>query len=143
MNRFGRRTAPWLTIGVTALLVQACTERPGAPGARIYAVDMAGGARSCVVPRVVPAAGHETPVTMKVGNDGGWCAITVNDAGRPFAAGLLIDEPAHGEVVIHTVGDNTRIDYTPSSGFAGSDAFVVRLIPGNATIRAAVSVGRS
>ena len=50
---------------------------------------------------------------MKLGNDGGWCAITVNNGGRPFDAGLLAAAPAHGKVLVHTVGNNTRIDYTP------------------------------
>jgi hypothetical protein len=38
------------------------------------------------------------------------------------------------------VGDETRIDYTPDRRFAGSDAFTVKLIPGDATIKVAVTV---
>jgi hypothetical protein len=94
-----------------------------------------------VVPKVAPAAGQETPAEVKVGNDGGWCGITVSDGGKPYAAGLLTTAPAHGKVLIHTVGNDTRIDYTPERGFAGVDAFVVKLIPGDAMIRASVSVG--
>jgi hypothetical protein len=102
---------------------------------------MAGGAKICEMPKVAPAAGQEAAVAVKVGNDGGWCGITVSNGGKPYAAGLLASAAAHGKVLIHTVGNDTRIDYTPERGFAGSDAFSVKLIPGDAVIRASVSVG--
>jgi hypothetical protein len=108
----------------------------------MFQADLVGSAKSCTVPQVTPAAGAETPVTINVGNDGGWCAITVNNGGKPFDAGLVLTEPAHGKVYIHTVGDDTRIDYTPDSRFTGSDAFAVRLIPGAAVLRASVSVSQ-
>src|SRR6476646_5012748 len=102
-----------LVMAATALLLQGCEQAPAGPTARIYAADMAGGAKTCVVPKVAPVAGQETPVAVKVGNDGGWCAISVNNGGRPYSAGLLTSKPAHGKVQIHTVGNDTRIDYTP------------------------------
>ena len=130
----------WLAIAATAVLLQACAERPSGPPARMFATDLAGGAKKCVVPTVTPTAGQETPVAMALGNDGGWCAITVANAGKPFDAGLLTVPPTHGKVLIHTVGNDTRIDYTPESRFTGPDTFTVRLLPGNVTIRASVSV---
>jgi hypothetical protein len=140
--RQGSNPAVWLTLAATALLLQACAEKPpAAPSVRMYASDLAGGAKNCEVGKVTPAAGQETEVAVKVGNDGGWCGIPVSTGGKPYAAGLLASPPAHGKVVIHTVGNDTRIDYTPERGFAGSDAFRVKLIPGDAIIRAAVSVG--
>jgi hypothetical protein len=124
-----------------ALLLQACAaQAPSAPPARVFAADMTGAAKACTVPPVTPAAGQLVDVAMKVGNDGGWCAITVNNNGRPFDAGLVATPPAHGKVLIHTVGNDTRIDYTPAARYAGADAFSLRLIPGDATIRAAVTV---
>ena len=133
--RFGLATA------ATALLLQSCAERPpSAPPARVFAADMTGAAKACTVPPVTPAAGQLVDVAIKVGNDGGWCAVTVNNNGRPFDAGLVATPPAHGKVLIHTVGNDTRIDYTPTVRYAGADAFSVRLIPGDATIRAAVTV---
>jgi hypothetical protein len=132
-----------LALAATALLLQACAQRPpAAPGARVFQADLAGAAKSCSVPQVTPAVGQETPVPIKMGNDGGWCAITVNNAGKPFDAGLLVTEPTHGKAYIHTVGDETRIDYTPDPRFAGSDSFAVKLIPGNAILRASVTVGQ-
>jgi hypothetical protein len=140
--RQGSNPAGWLTLAATALLLQACAEKPAsAPPIRMFAVDVAGGAKNCVVPKVTPAAGQQAEAAVKVGNDGGWCGITVSTGGKPYAAGLLETAPAHGKVQIHTVGNDTRIDYTPERGFTGSDAFSVKLIPGDAVIRASVSVG--
>ncbi len=62
------------------------------------------------------------------------------DGSKPFGAGLLMARPGHGTVVIHAVGDDTRIDYTPDRGFTGSDSFAVKLIPGDATVHVAVTV---
>lgn len=122
------------------LLLQSCAKPPPASNTRVFATDMMGGAKQCTVPSVTPAAGKPVAVAMKVGNDGGWCAITVANDGKPFAAGLLASDPAHGRVLIHTVGDNTRIDYTPETRFTGADSFAVQLLPGNATIQANVTV---
>lgn len=141
--RFWRHATGGLSIAAAALLLQACAQGgPQGPTNPIFASDLAGAAKNCTVPKVSPAAGQQTPVAMKVGNDGGWCAIIVNNGGKPFSAGLLATEPMHGDVLIHSVGDNTRIDYTPDVQFAGADTFVVRLIPGNATIAASVVVSR-
>ncbi len=137
----GGRFATWLTATATAVLLQSCAAPPPPVSTtRIFAADVAGGAKTCVAPKVSPVAGRETPVEVKVGNDGGWCGITVSNGGSPFSAGLVVADPAHGKVYIHTVGDDTRIDYTPDRGFRGTDAFTVRLIPGDATVRAGVEV---
>jgi hypothetical protein len=129
-----------LGLAVLALLLQACADKPQATGARLFAADMTGAAKSCTVPSVTPSAGGETAVPMAVRNDRGWCAITVSNGGRPYSAGLLVNEPAHGKVFIHTVGDTTRIDYTPDARYAGADAFSVKLIPSDAVVRASVTV---
>ena len=133
----------WLyapALALTALL-QGCTQPPPASTARVFQADMSGGAKKCQAPKVSPAAGQTADAPVNVGNDGGWCGITVSNGGKPYQAGLLIGAPAHGKVVIHTVGDDTRIDYTPDPRFSGGDSFTVRLIPGDATIRANVTVG--
>ena len=136
----GRRTAGWMILGLAALLQGCAQSPPPAPAARLFASDLSGSAKACDVGKVSPAAGQTAPVTMKLGNDGGWCAITVNDGGKPFAAGLLSAPPAHGKVLIHTVGDDTRIDYTPQTQFTGPDSFSVQLLPGSATLNVSVTV---
>jgi hypothetical protein len=129
---------------VVASLLAGCAKGPDAAAGstlRVYAADLAGAAKVCDVPKVTPVAAAGAGAPMKMANDGGWCGISVHQDGpKPFEAGLLTERPKHGTVLIHEVGDDTRIDYTPDRGFAGSDAFVVKLIPGNATIQAAVTV---
>lgn len=137
------RRAVWIALISTGVLLQACAKdaAPAATGARIYAADVTGKARSCEVPAVKPADGQTTDTAIKLGNDGGWCGLLVRQpSAKPFDAGLLSARPAHGNVRIHYVGDETRIDYTPDHGFAGADSFSVRLIPGDALLRIAVTV---
>jgi hypothetical protein len=131
----------WLAMAMAGLLA-ACTPKPPAPTARVFATDLMGGAKTCEVPQVAPAAGKDTPVAMKLDNDGGWCGVAVVADGKPYDAGLLIAPAAHGKVLIHSVGDITRVDYTPESQFAGTDAFAVRLLPGNAVLKVDVTVTR-
>ncbi|WP_043362597.1 hypothetical protein [Belnapia sp. F-4-1] len=129
-----------------AALLAACAPqqqaRQAAPGARLYANDLAGGAKTCTVPQAaVLSAGQQVESTMTVDNDGGWCGITVAQAGpKPFAYGTVQSRPQNGRVHIHTVGDNTRVDYIPNAAFGGTDSFAVQLKPGNATMRVAVNV---
>ena len=109
-------------------------------------MDQTGAAKSCTVPKVTPEDGKETSVPMQVGNSGGWCAISVSQPGSkesgpvPYKSGLLTGRPSHGKVYIHTVGDATRIDYTPAPDYAGPDNFTVSLIPGSAVLRVDVTV---
>ncbi len=134
-----------IVLGAAALL-SACTQPPAAaPGFTrpIYAIDATGGARKCIVSPVTLAPGKEAAATMTVGNNGGWCGISVRQSGAsPYPAGLLTKPPSHGRVYIHPVGDDTRIDYTPDQGYAGPDAFVVTLLPDRPVIRASVTVTR-
>ncbi|HEX3350296.1 MAG TPA: hypothetical protein VHS58_19575 [Acetobacteraceae bacterium] len=137
-----RRLATGVALGA-ALLAQSCAQPPPPVStARRFASDLTGGAKNCVVPKEIRlAAGKPADVKMVVGNDGGWCAISVSQSsGKPFGAGLVTAPPAHGSVYIHTVGDVTRIDYTPAPHYAGADAFTVQLVPGNPAIQTAVTV---
>jgi hypothetical protein len=146
INQFCKsgRVAAW-SVAVSAVLVAAgCTPKPPpvvAVQPRYYAVDLQGAAKSCKVPPLLMQDNRMTSTTMDVGNDGGWCAITVTrkDIG-PYDAGLLTGRPEHGVVYVHTVGNDTRIDYTPNHGFAGPDNFTVTLLPGGAAIKVAVTV---
>lgn len=130
----------WLALVVTGLTLAACAKSIGPSGPRVFASDLAGGAKSCSAPAPTLKDGGEAQSEMKVGNDGGWCGITVAKNGKPYEAGLLTGMPAHGKVLVHTVGDNTRIDYTPDRGYAGQDQFTVTLLPGSAMLRVSVTV---
>lgn len=133
----------WIALLLTGALLQACSQQTASPAAsaRVYAADVQGAAKQCDVPKIDPAAGQTTDAAAKVGNDGGWCGLPVHQPGpKPFDAGLLTARPAHGTVLIHEVGDLTRIDYTPARGYAGTDSFSVKLLPGDATIHETVTV---
>jgi hypothetical protein len=88
---------------------------------------------------VDPGKTHTVPMTVV--NDGGWCGILVSQPGpKPFDVGLLTQRPAHGTVYVHVVGNQTRVDFTPNRGFKGADAFTVKLMPGAAEMKVAVTV---
>jgi hypothetical protein len=129
---------------MTGLALAGCSHDHGPVAGstlRVYAADMNGGAKVCDVPKITPVPGASSETVLTVANDGGWCGIPVHQDGpKPFNAGLLEARAAHGDVLIHEVGDDTRIDYTPDRGFAGKDTFAVKLIPGDATVRVAVTV---
>jgi hypothetical protein len=136
------RFLAWLALIVTGTLLQGCGT-PAPPGSRlrVYAADLTGAAKSCAAPRIMPTTGKATAVTISLGNDGGWCGVSAQQSGaKPFEAGLLTGRPNHGTVLIHEVGDETRIDYTPDRGFAGSDSFAVKLLPGDVPVEATVTV---
>ena len=141
-HRLTARPAAWIAILMTGVPLQACSgdQGPVGSGTRLYAADMTGGAKTCEVAKVSPVDGQSTDAMMKLDNSG-WCGQPLRQPdGRPFDVGLLLERPAHGSVVIHQVGDETRVDYTPDRGFTGSDSFSVKMIPGNAVIRMSVTV---
>ena len=123
-------------------MLQGCAEKPApqGPQPRLFSTDFQGAAKSCTAPKPTLTPGKEAAATLKVGNEGGWCAISVSNDGAPYAAGLLTRSPEHGDVYIHPVGNDTRIDYTPDRGYRGSDAFVVKLLPGSPSLSVAVTV---
>jgi len=129
------------TLVLTVLALEGCngaattTPQSHLP---VYSTDMAGKAASCTVPPVKPVADRNTPVAMTTGG-GGWCGISVQQNGAPYAAGLLTQEAHNGKVYVHSVGDDTRIDYIARPGQVGPDSFAVKLIPGNAVIQVAVN----
>ena len=127
---------------VVAGAITGCQDNaPRGAATPIYSMDVTGGAKNCVVSAVDLTEGKPATATMTVGNDGGWCGVTVAQSGRkPFAVGLVQTRAQHGQLNVHSVGDNTRVDYIPDPGFAGADNFAVKLIPGNPVLTVNVTV---
>ena len=51
------RRSGWIAILITGALLQGCAQQeagPAASTARVYAADLAGGARMCQVPKLAP-----------------------------------------------------------------------------------------
>lgn len=135
-----RQSTLLLVLGTAGALLQGCAPAKfGAPAPRLYEADMKGGAKTCETPKPVPVAGKPIEASMKVGSDGGWCGLPVRDGDKGYDAGLLTVRPAHGKVLVHRVGNDTRIDYTPEFGYTGPDTFSVQLLPGAAEVRVAVT----
>jgi hypothetical protein len=115
-------------VGVASL--QGCAPKPGIVEEAAPSPDLYGRvpARACEVTPIVLHDGGESTTTMTVTNDGGFCAAALSDqSGRPFEVGLVTAPPTHGKPLIHTVGNKTDIDYTPTRGFVGNDSFIIRL----------------
>ena len=141
-----RSTLAAVTSLAAAGVLAGCTPtgpQAAGPVRPVYTADLQGAAKRCSVNSVTPVAGKVVIATMTVGNEGGWCAISVHQPGpAPFAAGLLTRFATHGRVHIHPVGDHTRIDYTPDAGYAGPDSFLVTLLPDRSEVQANVTVVR-
>lgn len=137
----GTRRTSFLALAVALGALQACSEGPTASRstAPVYAADLKGQSKTCEASRPSLTAGQTVDATMKLSNDG-WCGVTVSQSGKPFASGLLTTRPLHGKVLIHQVGDDTRIDFTPTPGFIGVDNFTVKLLPTEPSVRIAVTV---
>ena len=117
------------TVAASALLLSACAKQEVAQAPR-QAEPLDGAAQVCTVtPNELPV-GQPASVQMQVRNDGGWCAVRIADKdGTPFSYPLMRQKPAHGSVAVNKVNSNSRIEYTPNTGYAGPDAFTVALVP--------------
>ncbi|HVY18075.1 MAG TPA: hypothetical protein VHB27_22845 [Rhodopila sp.] len=139
-----KRTAAMVTVlAGTAVLAGCSGSGPGGYRSTlpVYAADVTGGAKQCQTPSISPVPGKTTEASITVGNDGGWCGLSVHQDGpKPYDAGLLTARPNHGTVMVHSVGDSTRIDYTPDRGYVGPDTYSVSLLPGSAAVKVVVTV---
>ena len=86
-------------------------------------------AGTCDVPVFGVADGGITPLTMRVSNEGGYCAARlVASNGKPFDSYLLPIEPEHGTAKITRYDGKTSLEYTPNTGYVGKDSFTTKLI---------------
>ncbi len=69
------------------------------------------------------------PYTASIAmTDDGWCGVfAVEKDGKPFSLGLVRARPTNGRVFIQKVANSTRVEYTPNTGFTGTDSFTVAL----------------
>ncbi len=128
-----------------ALLLAACVQKPAAPPPVAGPNLNEGIASVCEPSHPTLVPGTVAQAEMKMNNDGGWCAVRVADAGKPFAVGLVHDRPSHGRVLIRMAGDQTFLDYLPASGYSGPDSFTTILRPheagqGDSTVHVTVAV---
>lgn len=135
-----RLTTSILALSAAGLLLQGCAApKPSGPPPRLFETDFKGAAKTCDAAKTTPVAGKTVDAAIKVGSDGGWCGLLVNNNGMPFDTQLLTARPEHGKVYVHRVGNDTRIDYTPDTGFVGGDSFTVSMLPGEAIVHGVVT----
>jgi hypothetical protein len=135
-----RAAASLLTTG---LLIAGCAHKPlPAPAAAIAPDPFGYQPRSAVCtvsPVVAGPAGRS--VTMSVRSDDGLCAVAVSQPdGTAYASFLLQALPEHGKAFIHNYNNQTLIDYTATTAYAGPDSFTVSLIPGDGGTRTVLHV---
>lgn len=122
----------------TIMLLQACAKPPVVVPPQMEPADEAGHAADCqVTPNPVDVTKEPTvKVQMTVGNDGGWCAVRMEQV----KTALLRVQPQHGEPYFRNVRDITRLQYTPAAGYAGTDNFSFEVLPTGAKIETSVTV---
>jgi hypothetical protein len=133
------------TVMLTALglVLAGCAEihtsAPDAVTGTVYSTDVVNKASVCTAaPLSAVKDGSTVPVTISTGG-GGWCGVTLSQGGRPYSAGLLTKRARAGKVLVHTVGNTTRVDYTPAERAVVPDSFSIRLIPGDAILQVTVT----
>ncbi len=102
-------------------------------------------AADCTVAPFHVTDGGTATVTMRVSNEGGYCAATLTAAsGKPYDAPLVPEVPRHGTPRVVKYDGKTSVEYVPDTGFVGHDSFVVHLIvkgaPAYTTLKVAVTV---
>ena len=121
-----------------ALAVQGCAISPQT-AAMAQDEQLDGQAKTCTAS--APDATNKATITM---SNEGWCGVSINEGGHPYALGLIGERPAHGRVYVHAVNARTRVEYTPNPGYGGTDAFSVLLRPraggAETTLQVAVTV---
>ena len=86
---------------------------------------------------------------MKLSNDGGYCLLAVAqaDGSGEFASFLVTRVPVHGSPLLYNYNGQSRITYTPTSGYLGPDSMSVELVPGpgrpRVSIDLAITVGNA
>ncbi len=116
---------------LTGLVIAGCAHKPPPAPVAAIAPDPFGYLKRSAVCTVSPVttgpAGRS--VTMAVRSDDGLCAVAVSQPdGTAYASFLLQDLPEHGKAFIHNYNNQTLIDYTATTAYAGPDGFSVSLV---------------
>ncbi len=128
-----RLASQLLATGALACTLAACAhpapEAPPAPPPNPYGYLKPASFCEAPTPKL-PLAARAT-ATMRLSADGGFCAFHFSqDGGLPFAAGLVIHVPQHGQPLIYNYNGATVVSYTPTAGYIGPDSMMLELVPG-------------
>lgn len=141
-----RLASPLLATGALASALAGCAHPPIEAAAPLppNPYGYLKPAAFCEAPTLPP--GSHATATMRLSDDGGFCAFHFSQAGNlPYAAGLVIHVPQHGQPLIYNYNGATVVSYTPTAGYIGPDSMTLELVPGAGQPRVqmtlAISVG--
>lgn len=121
------------------IALQGCAPKP--PAAPVATEDLNEGiAKTCTFSAAQPTPGGTVDATITMSNDG-WCAYRATEKeGQPYLLGLVRQRPSDGELLVRKLGGETRVEYNPNPGFAGTDKFSVALRPQSGGADATVQI---
>ena len=143
-----RLASQLLATGALASALAACAQRPVEAPAPLppnpYGYLKPAAVCQAPTPKL-PMTGQAT-ASMRLSADGGFCAFHFSQPGNlPFAAGLVIHVPQHGQPLIYNYNGATVVSYTPSAGYIGPDSMTLELVPAagqrRVVLTLAISVG--
>ena len=117
---------------MTGVLIAGCAHRPAPVPEAAVAPNPFGylkrSAVCTVAPVVAGAVGRSTSIAVR--SDDGLCTVAVSQPdGTAYASFLLQTLPAHGKAFIYNYNNQTLVNYTATTAYAGPDSFSVSLIP--------------
>ena len=116
------------TLVTACFLMAGCAHKPPPEPVAAVAPDPYGYLPRSAVCTVSPVSGNR--VTMSTRSDDGLCPVAVaTPDGTAYASFLLETPPTHGKAFIHNYNNQTLIDYTATTAYAGPDSFTVSLVP--------------
>ncbi len=132
-----------LAAGALASALAACAhpvvEQAAAPPPNPYGYLKP--AATCVAPTPALPSGGRGTATMRLSADGGFCAFHfAQEGGIPYAAGLVLHVPQHGQPLIYNYNGATVVSYTPTAGYIGPDSMEIELVPGSGRPRSMLTL---
>lgn len=119
---------PFAALAV-ALSLAACAKPEPQVAAPVEDLNI-GIASTCTASPTDATAAPGAPATISMSGDG-WCAVRVTERdGQPYLYGKVppSGRAQNGSINIQKIGGQTRVEYTPRPGFAGTDQFEVVLV---------------
>jgi len=127
------RLREFAVLAVSGTMLAGCATTTGSVSAPAGSPNPFGYLKTsavCTTTPVTAGADGQLSTTMTVRSDDGLCELKVSQPGGGAYASFGVDPvPEHGKALIYDLDSDTHITYTPTLGYAGTDEFVVTLIP--------------
>lgn len=117
---------------MTGILITGCAQKPLPAPAVAIAPNPFGYLKQSAVCTVSPLADGPAgrSAKMSVRSDDGLCTVALSQPDKTaYASFLLQTLPTHGKAFIYNYNNQTLVNYTATTAYAGPDSFTVSLIP--------------